>query len=65
MEITMPRRDKSTYTDTVLEHGTKRTWKIPCVATQGETGDERHDEQYVPPPEPAYCRGSLNLSFGR
>ncbi len=40
---------------TVLEHGTKRTWKIPCVSMQGHTEAERQDEQaaYVPPPEPA------------
>lgn len=40
---------------TVLEHGTKRTWKIPCVSMQGYTEAERQDEQaaYVPPPEPA------------
>ena len=39
---------------TVLEQGTKRPWKIPCVAMQGYTDAERHDEQvnYVPPPEP-------------
>ena len=40
---------------TVLELGTKRTWKIPCVSMQGYTDAERRDEQspYVPPPEPA------------
>ncbi len=40
---------------TVLEQGTKRTWKIPCVAMQGYTDAERQQEQtpYVPPPEPA------------
>lgn len=40
---------------TVLEQGTKRTWKIPCVSMQGYTEAERQDEQtqYVPPPEPA------------
>ena len=40
---------------TVLEQGTKRTWKIPCVSMQGYTDAERQDEQtqYVPPPEPA------------
>lgn len=39
---------------TVLEQGTKRTWKIPCVSMQGYTDAERHDAQqdYVPPPEP-------------
>lgn len=39
---------------TVLEQGTKRPWKIPCVAMQGYTDAERHDQQanYVPPPEP-------------
>ena len=37
---------------TVLEQGTKRTWKIPCVSMQGHTDAERQDEQtqYVPPP---------------
>ena len=40
---------------TVLEEGTKRTWKIPCLAMQGYHGAERRDEQapYEPPPEPA------------
>ena len=40
---------------TVLEAGTKRTWKIPCVAMQGYTDDERRGEQppYEPPQEPA------------
>ena len=40
---------------TVLEQGTKRTWKIPCVAMEGCSAAERHDGQtpYVPPPEPA------------
>jgi len=39
---------------TVLEEGTKRTWKIPCLAMQGYHGAERRDEQapYEPPPEP-------------
>lgn len=39
---------------TVLEQGTKRTWKIPCLSMQGYTEAERQDEQtpYVPPPEP-------------
>jgi ribosomal protein L35AE/L33A len=39
---------------TVLEQGTKRTWKIPCVAIEGCTDVERPDEQarYEPPPEP-------------
>ena len=39
---------------TVLEQGTKRTWKIPCVAMQGYTDAERRAEQapYEPPPEP-------------
>ena len=39
---------------TVLEQGTKRTWKIPCVAMQGYTDTERRTEQapYEPPPEP-------------
>jgi hypothetical protein len=38
----------------VLEEGTKRTWKIPCVAMQGYTEAERRSEQaqYEPPPEP-------------
>ena len=40
---------------TVLEEGTKRTWKIPCVAMQGHTEADRRGEQaqYEPPPEPA------------
>lgn len=40
---------------TVLEQGTKRTWKIPCVAMQGYTDAERQQDEtpYVPPPEPA------------
>jgi ribosomal protein L35AE/L33A len=39
---------------TVLEQGTKRTWKIPCVSMRGYTEAERTDVQqdYVPPPEP-------------
>lgn len=39
---------------TVLEEGTKRTWKLPCVAMQGYTDVERRGEQppYEPPPEP-------------
>ena len=39
---------------TVLEEGTKRTWKIPCVAMQGYTEADRRGEQapYEPPPEP-------------
>ena len=39
---------------TVLEEGTKRTWKIPCLAMQGYTDVERRIEQapYEPPPEP-------------
>ena len=39
---------------TVLEEGTKRTWKIPCVAIEGYSGAERRTEQapYAPPPEP-------------
>ena len=39
---------------TVLEEGTKRTWKIPCVAMQAYTDAERRSEQvpYEPPPEP-------------
>lgn len=39
---------------TVLEEGTKRTWKLPCVAMQGYTDAERRSEQapYEPPPEP-------------
>jgi hypothetical protein len=39
---------------TVLEEGTKRTWKLPCVAMQGYTDAERRGEQapYEPPPEP-------------
>ncbi|MDP9933661.1 hypothetical protein [Variovorax paradoxus] len=40
---------------TVLEEGTKRTWKIPCLAIQGYHGAERRDDHalYEPPPEPA------------
>ena len=40
---------------TVLEEGTKRTWKIPCLAMQGYHGAERREEKapYEPPPEPA------------
>ena len=40
---------------TVLEQGTKRTWKIPCVSMQGYNAADQRDEQsqYVPPPEPA------------
>ena len=40
---------------TVLEQGTKRTWKIPCVSMQGYADAQRQDEQAqsVPPPEPA------------
>lgn len=40
---------------TVLEQGTKRTWKIPCVSMQGCTDANRPDAQaqYEPPPEPA------------
>ena len=39
---------------TVLEEGTKRTWKIPCLAMQGYYGaDRRDDAPYEPPPEPA------------
>lgn len=39
---------------TVLEQGTKRTWKIPCLSMQGYTDAQRHDADldYVPPPEP-------------
>ena len=39
---------------TVLEEGTKRTWKIPCVSMRDYAGVERRDEQapYQPPPEP-------------
>ncbi len=39
---------------TVLEQGTKRTWKVPCVSMQGYTDTDRQAEQspYVPPPEP-------------
>ena len=40
---------------TVLEEGTKRTWKLPCLAMQGYHGAGRRDEQapYERPPEPA------------
>ena len=39
---------------TVLEEGTKRTWKIPCLSMHAYAGTERRDEQapYEPPPEP-------------
>lgn len=39
---------------TVLEDGTKRTWRIPCVAMQGYTNADRRTDQapYEPPPEP-------------
>ena len=39
---------------TVSEEGTKRTWKIPCLAVQGYDGADRQGEQtrYEPPPEP-------------
>ena len=40
---------------TVLEEGTKRTWKIPCLSMQGDDGANRRADQaaYEPPPEPA------------
>jgi len=40
---------------TVLEDGTQRPWKLPCLAMQGYTGPMHHVEQtpYEPPPEPA------------
>lgn len=40
---------------TVLEDGTKRTWKIPCLSMQGYDGTERQDNHtpYEPPPEPS------------
>lgn len=40
---------------TVLEDGTKRTWKIPCLSMQAYAASERRNEQapYEPPPEPA------------
>ena len=40
---------------TVLEEGTRRTWKIPCLAMQGYHGAANRDKQaaYEPPPEPA------------
>lgn len=39
---------------TVLEEGTKRTWKIPCLAMQGYDDVDRQGEHapYEPPPEP-------------
>ena len=39
---------------TVLEKGTKRTWKIPCLSMQGYAGVELRDGQapYEPPSEP-------------
>ena len=30
---------------TVLKQGTKRTWKLPCLAVQGYTEVERRTEQ--------------------
>ena len=43
---------------TVLEQGTKRSWKIPCVSMQGYTDAERATEQaaYEPPPEPVAAK---------
>lgn len=41
---------------TLLEQGTQRTWKMPCVAMQGYTGAERRSEQaapYEPRPNPS------------
>ena len=40
---------------TVLEQGTKRTWKIPCLSMQGYTEANRDGDStpYVPPPDPA------------
>lgn len=40
---------------TVLEQGTKRSWKLPCVSMQGYTDADRQDAPaaYEPPPEPA------------
>lgn len=40
---------------TVVEEGTKRNWKMPCVAMQGYSDVDRGDgpAPYVPPPEPA------------
>ena len=45
---------------TVLEQGTQRTWKIPCVSMQGYTDAHRAQEQapYEPPPEPAAAPGA-------
>jgi hypothetical protein len=39
---------------TVLEEGTQRTWKIPCLSMQGYDGADRRGEQapLQPPPEP-------------
>ena len=38
----------------MIEEGTRRTWKIPCVSMQGYAGVERRDGQapYEPRPEP-------------
>ena len=36
---------------TVLEEGTKRTWKLPCVAIEALTDADRQ-APYEPPPEP-------------
>jgi len=40
---------------TVMEQGTRRSWKLPCVAMQGYTDTDRPADQapYEPPPEPA------------
>ena len=40
---------------TVVEEGTKRSWKIPCVSMQGITDIDRREgaAAYEPPPEPA------------
>ena len=45
---------------TVLEEGTKRTWKIPCLAMHGYTDAERRSDQapYEPPPEPVIAATS-------
>jgi hypothetical protein len=45
---------------TVLEEGTKRTWKISCLPMQGYTVAERRTEQapYEAPPEPVIAATS-------
>jgi hypothetical protein len=51
---------------TVLEEGTKRTWKIPCLSMQGDDGANRRADQaaYKTPPETASV-SSHNREFQR